>query len=229
MPSALYGSDAQHIVGWATHHMGAQMIKAVLAVALLMSPSLALAQSTPVPQTGSVSVNGQYVAPTPTTQFNQSCNGGAGGIVGQLGTGSYSAIVCAAPSTVVSQPVTVQQPTASALNVQSAGLPIATASSPSTEACHTFKTSSGALISVSGYVSLPATIFILDRTTPPPNGPIAVKIAAISVQAAGTWSASYAGAPASFSSGLTVCASSSTDPFTMASYLGTASFSGQVQ
>ena len=71
------------------------MHRALIGLALALMASSAMAQTT---QTGSVVVQGQTVAPTPTTQFNQACNGGAGGIVGQLGTSSpYLATVCGSP------------------------------------------------------------------------------------------------------------------------------------
>ena len=66
----------------------------VLGLALaLMLPVAAMAQ--PVTQTGAVQTpGGQPLQLNPTTQYNQSCNGGLGGIVGQ----TYSAVVCGPPA-----------------------------------------------------------------------------------------------------------------------------------
>jgi hypothetical protein len=54
----------------------------------------AFAQTPPVAQTGITSVGGVPTQMTPVTEFSQSCNNGAGGIVGQ----SYSTVVCAEAS-----------------------------------------------------------------------------------------------------------------------------------
>lgn len=68
-----------------------------LLLASMLGASGALAA--PVAQTGAVSVGGAIETPGPTTQFIQSCNGGAGGILGQLGTSApYTTTVCAPPA-----------------------------------------------------------------------------------------------------------------------------------
>jgi hypothetical protein len=67
----------------------------LLFAALSIAALIASQASAQVVQTGSVFHDGTWQSPTPTTIYNQACNGGAGGIVGQFGTvAPYLTTVC---------------------------------------------------------------------------------------------------------------------------------------
>ena len=99
--------------------------------------------------------------------------------------------------------------------------------SASAESCHVLKASAGNLYSVSGYVGAAAWLMVFNTMTAPGDGAVTPTVWAYA-PGAGSWAISYGSIPAVFSTGITVCASS-TGPLTKTAYSTNTVFSGNVQ
>jgi len=99
--------------------------------------------------------------------------------------------------------------------------------SSAAEACHVLKAAAGNLYSVSGYAGVAAWIMVFNATSAPADGAVTPIIWAY-VPVAGSWSINYSTFPAAFSTGITVCASS-TGPLTKTAVSTNNVFSGNVQ
>lgn len=107
------------------------------------------------------------------------------------------------------------------------GAGVAVVSSTAAEACHVLKASAGNLYGVSGYIGAAGFLMVFDATSAPSDGAVTPKAWAYAPQA-GSWSIDYGAVPAAFSTGVTVCASS-TGPLTKTAYSTNTVFSGRVK
>ncbi len=99
--------------------------------------------------------------------------------------------------------------------------------STAAEACHVMKASGGNLYSASGYIGAAGFIMVFNATSAPADGAV-TPVAWLYAAAAGSWSLNYGLMPAVFSTGITICASS-TGPLTKTAYSTNTVFSGNVQ
>lgn len=96
-------------------------------------------------------------------------------------------------------------------------LAVATATSASAEACKVFKASAGNAYSLGGNVNVASTwIMVFNLTAAPADGAVTPALSML-IPAAGPWSLEYGTIPGAFSTGITVCASS-TGPFSKTAY-----------
>lgn len=109
--------------------------------------------------------------------------------------------------------------------VQAWAVPIV--SSSSAESCHVLKASAGLLWGVSGYMGAAGWIMVFDAASAPSDGAV-TPVVWDYVSAAGAWYISYGTSPASFTTGITVCASS-TGPLSKTGVATNNVFSGLVQ
>lgn len=118
---------------------------------------------------------------------------------------------------------TVLVPTGLAANA------IAPVSSASAESCHVFKAAPGNVYGLSGYIGAAGFIYIQNVASAPNPGAIVPFVTPIYMPSAGTWSwTPPTGAPVLFTTGITVCASS-TGPLTLTLYSTNTIFSGLFQ
>jgi hypothetical protein len=175
-----------------------------------------------------------------TIGVTPTCGAGGGG----GGGGTLSATASATPTPVVAGPnkplnidlfssgfVTVTDGAGAPLDwspySSSATAGVAPVSSTAAEACHVLKNSPGNLYSISGTIGAAGWIMVFNATSAPGDGAV-TPVAWAQPQAAGSWSMSWGAAPAYFSTGIVVCASS-TGPFTKTAYSTNTVFSGQVK
>ena len=104
---------------------------------------------------------------------------------------------------------------------------IAPVASSAAESCHVLKASAGNLYGVSGYVGAATFVMVFNATTAPADGAVTPVVWAY-IPAAGSWSIAYGTIPATFSTGITVC-DSSTRPLTKTAVSTNNVFSGYVQ
>jgi hypothetical protein len=115
---------------------------------------------------------------------------------------------------------------------QAGGAVAQTAVAPSTassaaEACHVYKASAGTIYSLSGYAGVAGWIMVFNLTAAPSDGAV-TPVAWNYIAAAGAWSISYGVTPATMSTGVVACLSS-TGPLTKTAASTNTVFAGQVQ
>lgn len=104
---------------------------------------------------------------------------------------------------------------------------VAPAASTAAESCKVLKASAGSLFDASGYVGGAAWIMLFNSVSAPGDGAV-TPVTWAYVPVAGSWSISYGSVPASLSTGITVCASS-TGPLTKTAYSTNTVFTGRIQ
>jgi hypothetical protein len=189
---------------------------------MVCTPAAALAQTQPAP----TAKQGTSAIPrdtTPTSIFTAPAGGG------------YGPGIAVSPDNPFP---TADQDLLDALNTPATSIPpltptadttlgVAPAASTSAEACHVFKASAGNVYSLSGYVDGAAFIMVFNATSAPADGAVTPVVWAYAA-VAGTWSLDYGAIPAAFSTGVTVCRSS-TGPLTKTAVSTNTVFAGRVK
>ena len=139
---------------------------------------------------------------------------------------------CAAPNSSGALPVSLSSTAGATTIIVPTGqianglAPVASTATESS-GCKVFKAAPGLVYSLSGYVGAATLIEVLNVSTAPTGtGTAVTPVAWVSIGTAGTWSLTYStGAPGAFTNGITVCATTTANPFTFTAYTG-AAFSG---
>lgn len=128
-----------------------------------------------------------------------------------------------------SRPVALSNEDSASLAAVAAGLPggIALAASTALEVNHVIKSAAGKLYGLAGYLGAAGWVLVFDAASAPADGAV-TPLAFLHMPSAGSWSMPFGLVPASFATGIVVCAST-TGPFVKTAAAANNAFSWQVQ